>query len=206
MKNLARALLLGLLLTSIGCGRNTTVTTSDGSKVHVEQSGQSVTVTTDKGTVTAGTTIDVEKTFGIPPYPGATQQTSYTGSQGDNKSAVVMLQSKDAFDKVLAFYKDKFPKANVTSVNSGGNNTAVLAVEGKAQQLTVSITSTGEGTTIQIASSTTPGQPTPETPASDASPSGTAPGTDAPSADETPTGATPASPDSGATPQESPSP
>lgn len=71
--------------------------------------GQGTTITTDKGAVTIGGSVDPSK-LGVPIYPGAAQNPdamSVTSASGSG--AVVQFKTTDPFDKVYDFYKAQLP-------------------------------------------------------------------------------------------------
>jgi len=180
MKKLLVGLAAAAMLASAGCGQSqTTTTTPTSTPVQVSQGDKQVTITGPSGTVqvdqggngnqvvvtapsatvavSTNATTDIEKTFGVPPYPGATQRMSVQGGDASSSGSVAIMTTSDPLDKVVAFYKDRFPNANATMVNAGVVKNASFVIEGKGKTLALNITEQGGTTTIQIASSESTG-------------------------------------------------
>jgi hypothetical protein len=166
--------LMTLSLWSVGCSKTTTVTAPDGTAVTMQQDGSKMTVKTDKGTVVVdqqsgassmtmhdGKTqmtvhgqqpIDLDKEFGLPGYPGATQEATVSQSGQDAVKAAT-LTTTDSYDKVAAFYKDKLGKvhgAQVTEVNTAEQKMLNITIEESARTINAMVVSSESGARIQL--------------------------------------------------------
>lgn len=80
----------------------------------------------------------------IPPYPGAT----VTASMSSGTSGMLMLETTDSADKVLAFYKSKMGSMKETAnMNAGGTSILTFQAETGGRQLAVGATAQ-EGKTM----------------------------------------------------------
>jgi len=104
--------------------------------------GQGTTITTDKGAVTLGGSVDPAK-LGVPIYPGATQaEGGMSVSSANGSGAVAQFKTNDSFDKVYDYYKSQLPsdseKVKVASSmvmfkveNTAGGDTVVQITAGQ---------------------------------------------------------------------------
>jgi len=91
---------------SAGATAAATAAASEGSEA---TPGQGTTITTDKGQVTIGGSVDPAK-LGVPVYPGATQaEGGMSVNSASGSGSVTQFKTNDAFDKVYDFYKSKLP-------------------------------------------------------------------------------------------------
>lgn len=137
-------------------GGNITAESEEG-KVEVTKDGGSVTVESDKGKLTMGKTDVAPKDLGVPVYPGASQEGNITMTGSDNNgenAAHVILNTKDPFDKVVAFYKEQLPSAKTTNVNTPETSVAMFELEkdGKMIHVSISVDKNREITAISIVS------------------------------------------------------
>jgi uncharacterized protein YebE (UPF0316 family) len=166
-----RAFLVLLLVLAVvfavtaGCSKKQTYKAPGGDEeVTVEEKGGGKGKVTVKGkegekmTMETGASKVSEEELGLPIYPGAEQ----TGSMNWSLSAkeeggsvsTVSFTTKDAYDKVLAFYKDKVknPTMSAETKDEDGKRTAVLSVitEKEKRHLIVSVKETDEGAEILV--------------------------------------------------------
>jgi hypothetical protein len=72
-------------------------------------------VETPFGTAKSGQPSDITaRQLGIPIYPGAHPQSSVVGSFGSFQGAVLRFRTSDSPAQVLAFYRGRFPAADIT--------------------------------------------------------------------------------------------
>jgi hypothetical protein len=148
------ALLLGIALAGMGCGRSKTYTGADGEKVTVTKSGDNAEITFtgkdgEKMQMTSsakGGSLPKNFPKDAPIYPGAAVTISSNAKDG----MMVMLKTSDSLEKVKEFYEKALKEQgwdNENSVNMGQN--MMLANKKDNRQLTVQIMS-GDETVIQI--------------------------------------------------------
>jgi zinc-ribbon domain len=123
-------------------------------RTHVSQKGDRVRVETPFGTVTS--TKDPEeaaRNLGLDIYPGARALKTDAASVvvGGMKTVSAEFQTSDSPDKVFAFYKQKFPDANVTQSDQQ-HYTIVSTNHGSI--LTINIEASGDETHFHIANVT----------------------------------------------------
>jgi hypothetical protein len=83
----------------------------------------------------------------IPPYPGA----SVTASMGSAASGMLMLETTDSAEKVLAFYKSKMGSMKETAnMNAGGTSILTFEDEKSGRQLAVGATAQQGKTLINL--------------------------------------------------------
>lgn len=92
----------------------------------------SVTITTTDAegktaALTGSNKVDMDK-VGIEAYPGAAQEQGGTVEGPEMDIASVTLATTDAFDKVAAFYKGKYPKASSQSMAADGKQSLSLQI------------------------------------------------------------------------------
>ncbi len=82
----------------------------------MEEHGNTATLKTPLGDIQAGSDAkQVAADMGVELYPGAQVEAgSGNVSLGSLKAGTVILDTSDSADKVMAFYKEQFPKAAVT--------------------------------------------------------------------------------------------
>ena len=149
-------------LLAAGCTSHKTTVDSNGTTVTTsgDNSDQTVTVQSKEGTAVAGKgAVDAANAkLGLPVYPGASPTTGYTGTNGQgNSGALVELTTKDGFDKVYAWYQSQLPAGSERAkTSSASGEMAIFEVgkEGDKTQKVVTIMSTSDGTTIQLAGGT----------------------------------------------------
>lgn len=147
--------LAAALLLAGGCSRSSTVvhTTPNGAEtVTVSNDGKQIRVNGPDGTsrVESGGNVDLEKVFGLAPYPGAAQKVAAESQSGDETTNVATLTTPDAHDKVVAWYKERLPKAQFVDMDANGVKTASLSIEEGNRTLSVTIMRDGSETTINL--------------------------------------------------------
>ncbi len=162
-------LALALPLALAGCGggkTETTITTQDGQKVTVTKAGgdenATITAVNDKGetaTITTGNAAAGGKLpGGVGLYPGAKQTANMMGEQDGKTGGVAVLETSDAPDKVVAYYKAEAQKLgftkNVSNMNttSDGKTATTFTAEGADGKSGIVVTATADGgkTTVTI--------------------------------------------------------
>ena len=119
-------------------------------RTHVRTSGDNVRVETPFGSVESSKNAeDAAKNLGVEIYPGARSVGSEAASVvvGSMKTVSASFESSDPADKVFEFYREKFPRANVTE-SSGGQHTIIST--GKNALITINIQNRDGTTHIQI--------------------------------------------------------
>jgi hypothetical protein len=119
-------------------------------RTRVEQRGNHARVETPFGTVESSADAgDIAKNLGVDVYPGAKGLPGGSAvSFGNFKSATAEFETDDSPDKVVEFYKSRFPRSNV-SVNDQGGQTLVFM--GSKGMTTIVIEPRSDKTHIQIA-------------------------------------------------------
>ncbi|HEV3510490.1 MAG TPA: zinc-ribbon domain-containing protein [Candidatus Sulfotelmatobacter sp.] len=117
---------------------------------HVSQNGDNVKVETPFGTVE--TTKDADqaaKDLGVDIYPGAQVQKDGASSAtfGGMHTVTASFQSSDSSDKVCAFYRSKFPNANVSTSD---RNRCTIVSNSPPNMVTINVDSSGEASRFQI--------------------------------------------------------
>lgn len=83
----------------------------------------------------------------IPPYPGAT----VTASMSSGASGMLMLETTDGAEKVLAFYKSKLGSMKETAnMNAGGTSILTFEEEKSGRQLAVGATAQQGKTMVHL--------------------------------------------------------
>jgi hypothetical protein len=135
-----------------------TVKGEKGEEVKVETKGEgesgSVTVTGPDGETKSefGEQAVKQEDVGIDFYPGATVQGGgkVSGGEKGGSWAAVGLETKDPFDKVAAFYKDKYGKGNTVIESPGSLMITINAGENKGKMIMVAEDKDKGITTIAI--------------------------------------------------------
>jgi hypothetical protein len=157
MRPLLFALALAALLA--GCTSHKTTVDSNGTTVTTSGDNQTVTVQGKEGTAVAGkNAVDVAK-LGLPVYPGAnpSENVGYAGSNAQGSGAMVVLTTKDGFDKVYGWYKGQMPAGSEkmkTSSDTGSMAVFQIGKESDKTQKVVTITSGTDSTSIMLTSGT----------------------------------------------------
>ena len=154
MKKLALLLAIGSLA-ACGSEPTTTITTSDGQKAEISQTGQNeATVKTEDGTTatfSTGAAAAKSLPLGVSAYPGATVTANISGSRPDGKGgAMVTMTTSDVPDKVTAFYKAVAAKRGMTSKvqeSIMGSMASFSAENETGEKLVATATPGGEGKT-----------------------------------------------------------
>lgn len=118
---------------------------------HVTQNGDNVKVESPLGSFETSTDpAQAAKDLGVDIYPGAQAQKSGTASMtfGSMHTVAASFKTSDSVDKVCDFYKSRFPNANSTS--SQPNRCSIVSGDQK-NMITISVQSSGDDTTFQIA-------------------------------------------------------
>jgi hypothetical protein len=155
-----RPLMLTAILLSIlgGCAQKETSTLPDGTKVEVNQDGNSLKVSSDKGSASlgVGTTV-TEEELDIPFYPGSTEkpESSVKVELSSEKSYMTVRTTPDEPEKVAEFYKTKLTDVSVSAFELNEKKTAIIAGKtpsGMRGAVTASREKDSQETTIQLAS------------------------------------------------------
>jgi len=146
-------LIIPLTFLAASCGGNDEVASGtfddgEGGKASYSVSGDAddseTVIKTDKGEVriASGDKASKDLPMGLKLYPGATVQSSMTGAGEGKSGAMVVFQSSDSQDEVIAFYKDQMKSKGIevkAEINAG--DMQMIGGEG----LNVSVTKTGDG-------------------------------------------------------------
>jgi hypothetical protein len=120
----------------------------------VSQQGDHVKVDTPFGSVeTSKDPEQAAKDLGIDVYPGAEVQKNGASSAtfGNIRTVTAFFESTDSPDKVCAFYKSKFPAAQVTTADQ---NRCTIVSNDRKNMVTINIEANGDNSKIQITSVT----------------------------------------------------
>jgi hypothetical protein len=153
-----------LLSAACGCSNKKTATMPGGGKVTVEETGKGEGKVTVEGKKGEQMTMETKKNptvteaeLGVPIYPGAEQgesgSWSMSGKEGSGASSVYQFKTKDPYDKVFAFYKDKVKNPTQTmETTSEGKKTGLIQVasEGDKQLISVTVHEEDGETTIMV--------------------------------------------------------
>ena len=125
----------------------------------VKTEGANTIVTTPQGTaqVTAGSSAGATLPGGLPAYPGAQTAggVAVTDTANGMQGQVVTFSTSDDAGKVLDFYANAAQQAGMQTLaraSAGGTNT--LALQKGNETVTVSATSVGGTTQVQVAGGT----------------------------------------------------
>ncbi len=116
----------------------------------VSQQGDSVKADTPFGSFeTSKDPEKIAKDIGVDLYPGAEMQKNASASvtMGSIHTVTAILMSSDPVDKVCAFYKEKFPDANVAS--SDQSRCSFVSNDQK-NMITIKVEPDGDSTKLQI--------------------------------------------------------
>ena len=119
MKRIIFVLTTPLLLAACGSERSGTITTDDGETVDYTVdtgSGEaSFTAETEDGkaTMRTGQNVEVELPDGFSLYPGAEVVTNTTFSQNDGQGSMIIFNSDDSVEDILAHYRKQADAAGV---------------------------------------------------------------------------------------------
>jgi len=119
--------------------------------MHVNRAGDSVTVSTPTGTITAGNTAVVsEADLGVPIYPGAARSEGGMQVNSANSSMVTVVYStSDPVSKVVDFYKGKLGE-NTSVIQTGDGAVITSGKENNKESLVITVspdTSSSDGQT-----------------------------------------------------------
>jgi hypothetical protein len=164
---------VGVMLVTVGCGKakeaatglknieegaklgqtgKATFTDEKGQKIEVsaDAGGKKTTITDDKGdTTVAEVKVDPAK-LGIEMYPGAKEETGVTVDNPEAEGATAELSTTDPYDKVVKFYKDKYPKAASTEQSGDGQKTLTLLISQPPDMKHVLINQEQDGVKIML--------------------------------------------------------
>lgn len=109
--------------------------------MHVNRSGDSVTLSTPTGTITAGNTAVVsEADLGVPIYPGATRsQGGMQVNSGNSSMVTVVYSTPDPVSKVVDFYKGKLGE-NTSVIQTGDGAVITSGKENNKEDLVITVT------------------------------------------------------------------
>ncbi|HLZ41419.1 MAG TPA: zinc ribbon domain-containing protein [Candidatus Sulfotelmatobacter sp.] len=117
---------------------------------HVTQNGDNVKVETPFGSMeTSKDPEQAAKDLGVDIYPGAEVQKEGASSAtfGGMHTVTASFESSDAADKVCAFYRSKFPNANVSTSDQ---NRCTIVSNAPPNMVTVNVESSGDASRFQI--------------------------------------------------------
>lgn len=117
---------------------------------HVTQNGDNVKVETPFGSMeTSKDPNQAAKDIGVDIYPGAEVQKEGASSAtfGGMHTVTASFESSDAADKVCAFYRSKFPNANVSTSDQ---NRCTIVSNAPPNMVTVNVESSGDASRFQI--------------------------------------------------------
>ncbi|SRR5689334_2344162 len=116
--------------------------------VRVDSSSGRTRVETPFGTVATDDANEVAKQLGVDVYPGAR---SLKGSSAVNiagmKVANARFESEDAPDKVMEFYRRRFPRSNI---NVSDDNDKTVVFSNNQGMIAVKVRARGDGSLIEI--------------------------------------------------------
>ncbi|HEY1657556.1 MAG TPA: zinc ribbon domain-containing protein [Candidatus Sulfotelmatobacter sp.] len=116
----------------------------------VREDGDNVKVETPFGSVeTTKDAAEATRNLGVDLYPGAEvlKNGAATSTFGGIHTTAVSSETADSVDKVSDFYKSRFPKAMVTTSDSGH---CTIIANGHGGVITINIEGRGDKTKIQI--------------------------------------------------------
>jgi hypothetical protein len=130
-------------------GKTTSMTTTG------EGANASMEMKSSEGTMKIGTGSDKAPDW-VPVYPGSSPQSTFSTSSGTEQAGTYTFVTKDAADKVIAFYGDSlkaagFAVSNMTS-NSEGKVGGMVSGEDKANKraVVVSLGTENDGTHVNV--------------------------------------------------------
>ncbi|HME81923.1 MAG TPA: hypothetical protein VKF82_07580 [Candidatus Eremiobacteraceae bacterium] len=145
-------MLAALLAVFPACAKKSQTTTAPGAMAP-QTSVQRATVVTTQGKVTMGQGAVDPNSLGLPVYPGATpsEAGSYSMTAPQGSEQILTIETKDPFDKVVAFYKDKMPAGTQSALTgSGSAATAQFAIGKPADKVHKGIIIAQSGGTVKI--------------------------------------------------------
>jgi hypothetical protein len=153
-----RPLLAGLAIVAMlaACTSKKTITTDQGTTtVETNQLHHTVKMSNRAGVAIIGRGAVDPKALGLPLYPGAiaAQTGALVTHTNEGTNRIVTLSTKDPFDRVYDWYREKMPSGSELAHNEvSGGSTAVFAIGklGDKDQKSVEITQVKETTTIQL--------------------------------------------------------
>ena len=116
----------------------------------VMQEGDHVKVETPFGTAeTSKDPDEAAKELGLDIYPGADAQNegASVAAFGGMRTVTVSFESEDSVDKVCAFYKEKFPHANVSTSEQ---KRCTIVSNDPRNMITINVEPNGDGSRFQI--------------------------------------------------------
>jgi len=151
------AVILALLVCALtGCsGHKQTIITKEGAAtVETNQTNDTTTITTNRGTAVVGkNAVDLSK-LDVPVYPGASSESGGLSVQSnEGNQQIAMLTTSDSFDKVYDWYKNHMPAGSEKlHMTSGGSSMAQFAIGTETDKhfKSVMITQATGKTAIQI--------------------------------------------------------
>jgi len=152
------AVILALLVCALtGCsGHKQTIITKEGAAtVETNQTNDTTTITTNRGTAVVGkNAVDLSK-LDVPVYPGASSESGGLSVQSnEGNQQIAMLTTSDSFDKVYAWYKGQMPAGSGQMQMSSANSSVasfVIGKQGDKTAKTVTITADKDKTSIMLA-------------------------------------------------------
>jgi len=133
------------------------VTDEKGETTSLTTSGEGANATMEmkssEGTVKIGSGAEKAPDW-VPAYPGASPQSTFSTSKAGEQTGAYTFTTKDAVEKVMAFYQDQlksggFTVSNMTS-NSEGKSGGMVTGEDKTKNRTVMVTLGTEDAGTQV--------------------------------------------------------
>jgi len=159
---LAGVLAGGAALSLASCGSETSgeFTTEDGETAEYtidKDSGETAMTITGKdgnATLRSGADVPVDLPDGFSLYPGAKVLTNTVVNQPDGQGTMVMFETGDAADKVIAHFREEAEEAGFAiQIDANMNGSLMIGGERKSDGSTLSVTANpndGDATTGQL--------------------------------------------------------
>lgn len=127
------------------------IESATGGKVNVDSNSGDVTVKTDQGTWSTSSKLPSDFPKDVPVYPGATVESSVAANQEQGGGQYVGLQTTDALDAVVAWYKKEVAAQGwkiETDATVQGN--LILGASKDTRELSLTVASSDGKVTISL--------------------------------------------------------
>lgn len=122
-----------------------------GEDADVDVNGNDVTVKTDQGTWSTSDKLPADFPSDVPIYPGATVQGSVASAGQDNTGHYAGLETTDALDDVIAWYKKEVKAGGWTvATDAMVNGSLILSATKDSRGLSVTVTKEGDKVVIGL--------------------------------------------------------
>lgn len=122
-----------------------------GGNADVDVSDNNVTVKTDQGTWSTSDKLPADFPTDVPVYPGAKVQGSVASAGQDNTGHYAGLETTDALDDVIAWYKKEVKSAGWTIVTDATvNGSLILSATKDSRGLSVTVTKEGDKVVVGL--------------------------------------------------------